>query len=347
MKSNLLLAAAASLLLSACHELPDYDNNTAADNFEALWQEVDRHYCFFDEKDVDWQAIHDKYVIQAKGNAGGQPLFRIMAAMLDELRDGHVNLSAPFATSYYRNWWSDYPQNYDRRLVEQYYFGFKYSSIGAIDYGLLPGNVGYMRWPSFESSLGEGNLDYILYSFNMAVGLIIDIRDNGGGDVTNAASLASRFVTEKTAAGFIRHKTGPGHSDFSEPFEITIEPPGNGHFLWVKPVVVLTNRSTFSAANYFAGIMKHLPNVTIAGATTGGGAGMPYSLELPNGWGVRFSACPVYDATGVCTESGIEPTKGCVVDLDPIEALGGHDTMLDFAIRLLIDKASGNQFSPD
>lgn len=340
MKSVLLTALAAGLMFSSCHELPDYDN-TASGNFEALWLEVDRHYCFFDEKNIDWQAIHDKYAPQATGNRGGQPLFRIMAAMLNELRDGHVNLSAPFATSYYRNWWSDYPQNYDQRLVEQYYLGFGYNSIGSVYYALLPENIGYLRWPSFSTTLGEGNLDYILYAFNMASGLIIDIRDNGGGDVTNADALASRFVTEKTTAGFIRHKTGPGHSDFSEPFEIFIQPPGNKHYIWIKPVVVLTNRGTFSAANYFTAVMKNLPNVTIAGATTGGGAGMPYSLELPNGWGVRFSACPVYDANGVCTETGVEPSEECAVDLDPIEALGGHDTMLDFAIGYLIDKASG------
>ncbi len=339
MKSALISAFAAGLLLASCHDLPDYED-TASGNFEALWLEMDRHYCFFEEKGIDWQAVHDKYVGQATGNKNGEPLFRIMAAMLNELRDGHVNLSAPFATSYYRNWWSDYPQNYDERLVEQYYLGFQYNSLGEVYYALLPENIGYLRWPSFTSHLGEGNIDYILHTFNMAAGLIIDIRDNGGGDMSNADALASRFVTEKTKVASIRHKTGPGHSDFSEPYDIFIEPVGNRHFLWTKPVVVLTNRGTFSAANYFTAVMKNLPKVTIAGATTGGGAGMPYSLELPNGWGVRFSACPVYDANGVCTESGVEPTEGCAVDLDPLEALGGKDTMLDFAIRLLVDKAS-------
>ena len=81
--------------------------------------------------------------------------------------------------------------------------------------------------------------------------------------------------------------------------------------------------------------MKYLPDVTIVGATTGGGSGMPFSSEIPNGWGVRFSACPMYDAKGICIEQGVEPTEGCAVDLDPAAALQGRDTMLDFAVALL------------
>lgn len=62
---------------------------------------------------------------------------------------------------------------------------------------------------------------------------------------------------------------------------------------------------------------------------------MPFSSELPCGWSVRFSACSVLDASSQTTEYGINPSDGCNVDLDPEEALKGHDTMLDFAINLL------------
>ena len=81
--------------------------------------------------------------------------------------------------------------------------------------------------------------------------------------------------------------------------------------------------------------MQYLPNVRIAGSTTGGGSGMPYSSELPNGWSIRFSACSVLDPKGQTTEFGIEPSEGCAVDLDPEQAVRGHDTILDFAIGLL------------
>ena len=88
--------------------------------------------------------------------------------------------------------------------------------------------------------------------------------------------------------GYIRHKTGKGHRDFS-PLQAQYLTPSNG-IRWQKPVVVITNRGVYSAANEFVKYMKNLPNVTIIGDKTGGGAGMPFSNELPNGWSVRFSA---------------------------------------------------------
>ena len=81
--------------------------------------------------------------------------------------------------------------------------------------------------------------------------------------------------------------------------------------------------------------MKSLPQVKVVGAVTGGGSGMPYSSELPNGWSVRMSACSVLDADGNSTEHGIAPSEGCAVDMDQQAALQGRDTMLDFAVELL------------
>lgn len=78
--------------------------------------------------------------------------------------------------------------------------------------------------------------------------------------------------------------------------------------------------------------MKYIPGVTIIGATTGGGCGMPYSSEMPNGWGIRMSAVVIRDAEGNLTESGVEPSEGCAVDMEPQDELSGHDTILDFAI---------------
>lgn len=322
------------MVLWACHDVEEFADNPRG-NFEQLWTILDEHYCFFKEKGVDWNAVHAKYSAKIGDEMTREELFDVCAEMLDELRDGHTNLSAPFNTSYYRAWWSDYPQNYNARIIEQYYFNFNYRSVGGIDYGILPENIGYMRYPSFSYAIGEGNLDNILAYFSTCDGLIIDVRDNGGGALTNVELLVARFIDCPTVVGYISHKTGPGHDDFSEPRAFSYKPAPEGSWRWGKPVVVLTNRSTFSAANNFVAVMKLLPRVKIVGATTGGGGGMPYSSELPNGWGVRFSACSILDAEKQLTEFGIAPTDGCEVNLDPQKALEGRDTMLDFAVRVL------------
>lgn len=322
------------LVMVSCHDIPQYADNPRG-NFDALWRTLDEHYCFFREKGVDWDEVYSRYSPKISEVMTQEELFEVCAQMLDELRDGHTNLSSSFNTSYYRQWWSDYPQNFNSRLIEQYYFNFNYRQTGSVIYGILPQNIGYMRIPTMSGGIGEGNLDHILYYLKTCDGLVIDVRDNGGGALTTVETLVARFITERTLAGYISHKDGPGHYDFSEPYAYYYDPAEQGRVMWGKPVAVLTNRSTFSAANNFVSIMKLLPNVKIVGATTGGGSGMPFSSELPNGWGIRFSSAPILDALGQTTEFGIEPSEGCAIGLDPQAALDGHDTILDFAVNLL------------
>lgn len=174
----------------------------------------------------------------------------------------------------------------------------------------------------------------MLYFLSAAQGLIIDVRDNGGGNLTNVETFVARFITEPTVVGYISHKTGPGHDEFSEPRAITYNPADIGRIRWGKPIIVLANRSTFSAANNFVSVMKLLPGVKVVGAVTGGGSGVPFSSEIPCGWSVRFSACSMLDAERRSTEQGVSPTEGCAVDLDPLDALQGKDTILEFAINL-------------
>ncbi len=322
------------ICLTACHHIEEWDNN-ATGNFDALWTAVDEHYCFFEEKGIDWDEVYRKYRKRVYNNMPQNMLFSVCADMLDELRDGHVNLSSAFNTSYYRNWWSDYPQNYNERLVERYYLKYDNKALGAIKYTILEQNIGYMNYSTFSSGIGEGNLDAILSDFALCTGLIIDIRDNGGGNLSNTETLVRRFISERTLAGYMVNKTGPGHNDFSEPEPYYFDPIEAPHLRWNKPVVVLTNRSTFSAANNFVSIMQYLPNVYIVGACTGGGSGIPINMEVPNGWMVRMSAVSVLDAKGRTTEFGVEPSEGCEVDLDPELALLGIDSMIEKAIQVL------------
>lgn len=329
--ASLILAL---LTLTSCHSLEEWDDNPRG-NFEALWKIMDEHYCFFEEKGVDWNEVYARYSPKVSNQMTSKELFDVCADMLNELRDGHTNLTATFNTSYYRKWWSDYPENYSARLVEEHYLNFNYLSTSGIDYAILTENIGYMRYGSFGYTIGEGNLDQILFYLNSCDALIIDIRDNGGGNMTNVETLVRRFITERTLVGYISHKTGPGHKDFSKPYAYYFDPAESGRIMWGKPIAVLTSRGTFSAANNFASIMKLLPRVTMIGSTTGGGSGMPFNSELPCGWGVRFSACSVLDAEGNTTENGIEPTAGCAINLDPAAAINGHDTILDFAIEYL------------
>ena len=79
--------------------------------------------------------------------------------------------------------------------------------------------------------------------------------------------------------------------------------------------------------------MKSLPNVTVVGDVTGGGCGLPFNSELPNGWSVRFSAAPITGPDGKLTEFGVEPDVK--VDMAQNDISNGHDTILDYAFEIL------------
>ena len=309
--------------------------DTPQGNMEALWKIIDEHYCFLDYKQqeygLDWDAVHQKYKERVKGTLTRKQQFEVLCDMLGELRDGHVNLSAAHDIGRYWSWFEDYPTNFSDTLIRRY-MGTDYQIASGISYKILDDNIGYIRYESFSDPIGEGNLNEALSHMILCRGLIIDIRSNGGGMLTNAEKLAARFCQEKTLVGYYQHKTGPGHQDFSDKEARYLEPSANVR--WNKPAVVLTNRRVYSAANEFAVYMKTLPNVRLVGDHTGGGAGMPFSSSLPCGWSVRFSAVPMYDAQGESAEFGIEPDYN--VQQTDEDFAKGKDTLIEFARQLLV-----------
>ena len=322
-----------SLAFASCVDEEEFDD-TPTGNFEALWKIIDERYCFFDYKGeeygLDWNAVHAKYRARVNDRMSDDQLFEVMADMLAELRDGHVNLSRAADFARYWSWQEAYPANVSDSLLRRY-LGTDYKIAAGLQYRVLDDNIGYVRYESFSDAIGEGNIDEVISRLMLCRGLIIDIRGNGGGTLTNAERLAARFTNEPVLVGYIQHKTGPGHSDFSAMEEQWIEP--SARLRWQKPVCVLANRGVYSAANEFVKYMSRFPQVTIVGDRTGGGAGLPFSNSLPNGWAVRFSACPMYDADGQSTEFGIAPDYS--VALTEADFARGRDTIIEFARALL------------
>ena len=323
------------LFLASCVDVEEYDN-TASDNMEALWKIMDERYCFFSEKKevlgVDWNDVHSRYAANVNDNMSRAQLFEFLGNMIGELRDGHVNLSASFDIARNWSWKEDYPANYSDTLQRRY-LGTDYKIASGMYYRVLDDNIGYIYVGSFSDAIGDGNIDEVLLYLAPCQGLIVDVRNNGGGMLTEARKLAARFCNQTTHVGYMRHKTGSGHDEFSDMEEQHITPSAG--IRWQKNACVLTNRSVYSAANEFVKYMKQMPRVTIVGDTTGGGSGMPYSAELPNGWSVRLSACPMYDVDGGSTEQGIAPDVP--VGITGSDMARGIDTIIENARTLLAD----------
>lgn len=308
--------------------------NTPQGNIEALWTIIDEKYCFVEEKGLDWEGVKETYLRKADTltNKHYRELFDLMAQMLDTLHDGHVNLYSAFDVSRSSKWYEGYPANYDDRLLARYISDYKMA--GGLYYNTLTDHpdIGYIRYTSFSSSFSSGNMYYVLSYMKDCRGLIIDVRNNGGGDLTNAWKLASTFMDSTTLVGYWQHKTGPGHQDMSEPVEMMVQKNDMPH-KWLRPVVVLTNRRCYSATNSFVNAMRYATNAVIVGGKTGGGGGMPLSYELPNGWMVRFSSIRMMDTNKISIEEGIDPHQEVTL------LSKDKDDLIERAIQIIVLKS--------
>lgn len=328
-------------LFASCseHYHHGYKNDNDG-NFNALWDIVNEHYCFFDEKNVDWDRIYTIYKPQADTIANSRSLFYLFAQMLDSLKDGHVNLYSEFDISRSKLWWQGYPSNFDESLIySKRYLGDNYKIAGGLVYEKIAADsIGYIRYSSFNSDFSDANLVGVFSYFSDCKGLIIDVRNNGGGSIEYAKQLAASFIKGKPIIGYMQHKTGKGHNEFSDLEKMEID-SATTLVHWYRPVVVLTNRQSYSATNLFTNAMKHAFLCLIIGTKTGGGGGMPMSYELPCGWLLRLSTVRMFDSEKKSIEDGIQP------DIEALICGDDKDDVIETAISAineLYNKAKQN-----
>jgi len=320
-------------LLTGCHSREETSfSMDPVKNVEELWQIIDTKYCYVEEKDIDWNAIHDEYLAKAAALPKNDQiaLFDLCAEMLNTLQDGHVNLYSPFDISNCTSWYDSYPTNFNSQLQALYLKDYRIA--GGMYYCTIDNDsIGYIYYPNFLSDFSANSIAWIFTAFKDCRGLIIDVRNNGGGDLNNAYRLASPFFKENRVVGYWQHKTGPGHNDFSQLEELKSDTsliPSK----WFRPTVVLCNRRSYSATNSFVNMMRYADNAIIVGGKSGGGGGMPMSYEMPCGWTVRFSSVRMYDADKKDIEQGIEP------DVQVNMVSTDKDDIIEKAIELINGK---------
>lgn len=309
--------------------------NDAVTNFDYLWKTADEKYSFFNYKNIDWNGIYNTYRPQVNNGMNQFQLFDVLKNMLNELHDGHVNLTSPFDISRY-SFSYNAPENFNFRLLEDHYIGWDYRITGYLINTIIKRNntdIGYIYYGSFSKPIQSADIDFIIASLWHTKGIILDLRSNGGGDVSNIYQLGSRFADQKRLIYSSELKNGPGHEDFSEPADVSMSPAGP--YRYTKRVILLTNRGCFSATSFFATAMKAFPNVLQVGDTTGGGLGSPAGFELPNGWGFRFSVSRTFSASGQNWEGGVPPDVA--VWMDPQHEFTGIDDIMEKAIELILE----------
>ena len=270
----------------------DKASNDPMENFEYLWSEIDKKYSYFELKNIDWDSIKTVYTQRVSNSTNDYQLFDILGGLLNELKDDHVNLVSAFNISRYDIALKN-DANFRLRTIEEYYITSpQYSGAFFHDF-ISNGEVGYIRYNSFMNNISNGTLDYLLTRYKNTKGLIIDLRENGGGSIVNVPKLLERFASERKLVGYFKTRNGENHSDFSDKSKYYIGSyPG---IRYEKPVMVLIDRGSYSATTMFSLATKAFSNIKLVGDTTGGGGGLPNGGQLPNGWTYRFSISQLLD----------------------------------------------------
>lgn len=329
---NIILFLGILLILSSCEKIlfePDKGTRDPLTNFDYLWNEVDKKYSYFELKNIDWNATKNNYRSLLTNNSTDEELFEVLANMLNELRDDHTNLVSPFNISRY-NVVLTGQENYRQRTIDEFYIPNIWIS-SSFAHGFLDNNkIGYIRYESFMNEFRDEELDFILNRYRNTKGIILDLRQNGGGNVFNVPKILSRFTESKTLVAYSITRNGPNHNDFSERENFYITPYSGDKYL--KPLVVLIDRGSYSASTFFALATKAFPNITLIGDTTGGGGGLPNGGQLPNGWTYRFSVSQLIDLNGNnYAETGVPPDVEAAFDWSDLT----KDEIIEKAILML------------
>jgi hypothetical protein len=185
------------------------------------------------------------------------------------------------------------------------------SPDGAIAWGVLDGNVGYLAFDTmlfFEGTDAANRqhaneaLDSALTALASTRALVLDVSINGGGLAGVSADIAGRFADRRRLA---YTKQAPGVRR-AAPHPFHVAPSGTVRY--DKPVALLTADLTTSAGELFTLMMRTLPKVTHVGAATQGAVSGAFPHGLPNGWQVGFPTEVTRDARGRVYEvTGIPP----------------------------------------
>jgi hypothetical protein len=273
---------ALALLVAACRGPTE---PRAATLFDEVWLAFDRHYAFFELGRVDWNALGAAYRDSVSAASDDRERARLLGAMLGTLRDYHADLTTPFGTVGPPP--IPYPHHFAPSIVQRVYAAepVRATASGRVNYARLHGGAGYVYIGSFRGSGWGGEIEQALTALGDVPGLVLDIRDNGGGDEAIAREVAQRFYDRTRVYRTTRFRDGPGHGDFTGVASTSLAPAGARRF--AGPVALVTNRWNGSSAEDFALMMRALPSVVTVGDTTLGLGSNPRAVTLSNGWTLR------------------------------------------------------------
>ena len=206
----------------------------------------------------------------------------------------------------------------------------KVVNINYVEHQILDGNIGYVMVYDFLGDAVEGFAKAIENFREAGVkGMIIDLRNNGGGLLDASVAMADMILPEGTVVS-MRDKYGN-----EEAFEIDNE-------YYDVPMAVLVNEYSASASEILAGAIRDYGEGTLVGMTTFGKGVVQSVVDFPDGSGLKVTTARYFTPNGECIhEIGITPHVPIELDEEVVTLYGinnlphDQDAQLQKAIELI------------
>jgi carboxyl-terminal processing protease len=186
----------------------------------------------------------------------------------------------------------------DAKDVKEYGVERQKIVIKSVETDTLKGNIGYIKLNTFENQNASDDMEKALKALNnsKARGLILDLRNNGGGLLQNAIEIGSMFLKEGVIVYTIDRD---GKKE-------TISTTGNQ--IWDKPTVVLINESSASASEILSGALHDNKAAVLVGNRSFGKALIQNVKQLEDGSAMLITIAKYLTPNGTdISKKGIEP----------------------------------------
>lgn len=177
-------------------------------------------------------------------------------------------------------------------------------------YGLLDGRIGYINFNSFTDQCAKDvRRAFIDLKKQGAKKLVFDLRNNGGGSVSEAVSIVNMFLPKDKVVLTMKGKLQRANNEY----KTTVEPIDT-----LMPIVVLVSGNTASAAEILSGSLQDYDRAIILGTRTYGKGLVQATMDLPYNGQMKLTTSKYYIPSGRCVQAlNYKHAKGGYVEHVP------------------------------
>ena len=177
-------------------------------------------------------------------------------------------------------------------------------------YGILEGGFGYINFNSFTDNCAKDvRRAFIDLKKQGAKGLVFDLRNNGGGSVSEAVSIINMFLPKGKTVLKMQGKLQRSNKEY----KTSVEPVDS-----VMPMVVLVNGNSASASEIMSGSLQDYDRAIILGTRTYGKGLVQTTMDLPYNGQMKLTTAKYYIPSGRCVQAlNYKHAKGGYVEHVP------------------------------